>query len=60
MLNYVYQVWDKIEHRMVGMFDSHNKTKKEIEKLIQAKNDYWEEYDYEIRNVNSNKEFIQR
>ena len=45
---------------MVGMFDSHNKTKKEIEKLIQAKNDYWEEYDYEIRNVNSNKEFIQR
>lgn len=55
MSKYVYQVWDKIVYNVVGPFDSHNKVAKEIEKLIQARDAYWEEYDYEIRKVNSNK-----
>ncbi len=56
MSNHIYQVWDKIEHEMVGTFDSHNEARKEIEKHIQSLDDFWEEYDYEIRKVNVNKE----
>lgn len=40
MSNYVYQIWDKIERKMVVAFDSHNKTKQEIERLIQDRDDF--------------------
>lgn len=40
MSNHIYQVWDKIEHEMVGTFDSHNEARKEIEKHIQSLDDF--------------------
>jgi len=55
MSNYIYQVWDKIYLKVVGTFDSHNKAKKEIERLIRERDDFWEEFSYEIRKVNQNK-----
>lgn len=56
MSNYVFQVWDKIERKMVGRFKSHNEAKKEVERLIRARDDFWEEFYFEIRKVNSNRE----
>ncbi len=55
MSNYIFQVWDKIERKMVASFDSHNEAKQEIKRRIQERDSYWEEYDYEIKKVNSNK-----
>lgn len=52
-----FQDWNKIERKMVGTFDSHNKAKQEIAGLIQVRDDFWEEFEYEIRKVNSNKEY---
>ena len=34
MSNYIFQVWDNIEHKSVGSFNSHNEAKKEVERLV--------------------------
>lgn len=51
MSNYIYQVWDNIEHKSVGSFNSHNEAKKEVERLVRERDDFWKEFNYEIKNV---------
>lgn len=48
MSNYIYQGWDKIMLELVGTYNSHNESNKEIEKLIKD-GDFWEEHCYEIK-----------
>ena len=35
MSNYIYQVWDNIEHKSVGSFNSHNEAKRKLEDLLE-------------------------
>lgn len=55
MSNYIYQVWDNIERKCVGSFKSHNEAKKEIERLISERDDFWQEFDFDIKKINKNK-----
>ena len=54
MSNYIYQVWDNIEHKSVGSFNSHNEAKKEVERLVREWDNFWEEFNFEIKKTKRN------
>ena len=59
MSNYIYQVWDNIERKCVGSFDSQNDAKKEVERLVRERDNFWEEFSFEIKKTkrsNSNQQ----
>ena len=60
MSNYIFQVWDNIERKCVGSFNSHNEAKKEVERLIREKDDFWEEFNYEIKKTKRNSPKLQK
>lgn len=51
---YIYQVWDNIECKSVGSFNSHNEAKQEVERLVRERDDFWEEFNYEIKKTKRN------
>ena len=55
MSNYIYQVWDNIEHKSVGSFNSHNEAKKEVERLVRERDNFWEEFNFEIKKRKQNE-----
>lgn len=54
MSNYIFQVQDNIERKCVGSFNSHNEAKKEVERLVRERDDFWEEFNYEIKKTKRN------
>lgn len=54
MSNYIYLVWDNIESKCVGSFNSHNEAKKEVERLVRERDNFWEEFNFEIKKTKRN------
>ena len=54
MSNYIYLVWDNIESKCVGFFNSHNEAKKEVERLVRERDNFWEEFNFEIKKTKRN------
>ena len=41
-------------HKSVGSFNSHNEAKKEVERLVRERDNYWEEFNFEIKKTKRN------
>ena len=54
MSNYIYLVWDNIESKSVGSFNSHNEAKNEVERLVRERDNFWEEFNFEIKKTKRN------